>query len=233
MEQSRFHHTSIFSVHLERLHDPAVDSIKDFALYDHPAIEAIKQVAPPICKVVLTRLEPRVRVYSDESLRNTLQCSEDVTECILTETYLYDTRHLGQLMCIGVGRYEHNLLRPFVGDRIDEYYEHPELYDPESLCAQISRDHGLVFLDPRGGVAFRDFGTKKEGSRKGSKNGTWVNGNEPIQGLVIPWRPEDFLGIGGRVWVKKGEETLKEHFFKLRYEYLSPNEPGFIRPASN
>lgn len=233
-EPGRFQHTSIFSTHLSKIHDPAVQSIRDFCLYDHPAIEAIKDSHLPLFKVTLTRLEPRVQVYSDKKLKNTVAQSEDMTECILAEVPLYDTRHLGQLMCVGVGRFPHNLLRPFVGDALDSYYEHPDLFDPSSLCAQISRDHGLVFLDLDGKVSFRDFGTKKKGKRSGSKNGTWINGEDPIQDLVMNWEASDYLGLGGRVWVKGegDEEARKEHFFKLRYEVSDENQ-SWVKPITN
>lgn len=231
MTERRFTHTSFLSSHLPRLHDPNVESIAEFCLYDHPAIEAIKAKQDPYIRVYLTRLEPRVRIFSDSDCRNTLACSEDMTECILTDIPIYDTRHLGQIMCVGVGRFPHNLLRPFIGDEIDSYYEHPDLYDPSAICAQISRDHGLVFLDLDGKVAFRDFGTKKEGKRAGSKNGTWINGEEPIQDLVIRWQQTDYLGLGGRIWVD-GPERHKEHFFKLRYEYVKKPET-WIHPANN
>jgi hypothetical protein len=233
-EPQRFQHTSIFSTHISKIHDPTVHSIRDFCLYDHPALEAIKRNHSPLFKIILTRLEPRICVYSDKNLKNTLEQSKDVTECILAEAPLYDTRHLGQLMCIGVGRFPHNLLRPFVGDQMEPYYEHPDLFDPSSLCAQISRDHGLVFLDLDGKVGFRDFGTKKAGKRSGSKNGTWINGEEPIQDLVILWNPDDYLGLGGRILIKgkNSDDSRKEHLFKLRYEVVNDNQ-SWIKPISN
>ena len=46
----------------------------------------------------------------------------------------------GQLMCLGVGRYVHNMLRPFMGDSVDRYYDAPDGLDPGALCGQISPD---------------------------------------------------------------------------------------------
>lgn len=231
MESRPFRHTSIFSTQVEKLHDPNLKSFPEFCLYDHPAIEAICKSSEPIFKVCLTRLEPSVRVYSDARMTNTVACSEQVSEVILTEIPIYDTKHLGQLMCVGVGRFPHNLLRPFVGDSMHSYYEHPELFDPSALCAQVSRDHGLIFLNTDGRLLFRDFGTKKKGRRSGSKNGTWINGEEPIQDLVINWSHEDFLGVGGRILVETADGPRKEHYFKLRYERCK-NE-SWISPASD
>ena len=67
---------------------------------------------------------------------------------------------------------------------------HPDELDPAAVCGQISRDHGLIFLDENARIFFRDFGTKKEGERKGSKNGTWVNG--------VPEDPGTSLSRGTR-----------------------------------
>lgn len=223
-------YTSIFSTNLTRLHDPNLKSFQDFCLFDHPDLLALRETDRPLFKVYLTRLEPRVRVYSDESFHNEVACSQEVSECILTEIYLYDTRHLEQIMCVGIGRYPHNLLRPFVGDDLVSYYAEPEVQDPDAICAQISRDHGLVFIDENSKLFFRDFGTKKKGQRSGSKNGTWVNGREPIQDYIIPWREGDYLGVGGRVWVQGETELRKEHYFKLRFEKVDPQEP-WIKPV--
>src|SRR5581483_8441454 len=130
-------------------------------------------------------------------------------EPLLSEALLFDASGVGQLMCLGIGRYAHNLLRPFMGDDVDRYYDCPDELDPGALCGQISRDHGLIFLDDKARIYFRDFGTKKEGERKGSKNGTWINGEQKIQDLVIPWKEGDYLGIGGRAWVRRDGELVK------------------------
>jgi hypothetical protein len=233
MATRRFHHTSVFLTQYAALTDPELDSFPDFCLYDHPALEALKGRAEPICRVFLTRLEPRVRVYADAGLKTTIECSDDVSECVLSQALLYDTRPLGQIMCIGLGRFPHNLLRPFIGDDVEAYYHHPELYDPGSVCAQVSRDHALLFLDEQGQLLFRDFGTKKAGQRGGSKNGSWINGAEPIQDSVITWLADDFLGVGGRVTLRdeQGEER-KEHYFKLRYERIEQGAE-WIKPVRN
>jgi len=221
----RLTHTSILAAHLKQLYDPELTSAQDLYLYDHPDVLALKARGQPLYEVFLTRLEPRIQVFADPALKKLRQSSSDLVECVLAGIDLYDTAPFGHLMCIGVGRYPHNMLRPFVGEDMDNYYERPENFDPLAVCAQVSRDHGLVFLDTKGKVFFRDFGTKKLGRRVGSKNGTWVNGVEPIQDLVIPWSNPDYLGIGGRIWVQTPLGLRKEHVFKLRYERRDENGP--------
>jgi hypothetical protein len=48
-----------------------------------------------------------------------------------------------------------------------------------------------------------------------------VNGEKKVQDLVIPWGEGEYLGIGGRAWVRRDGELVKEHVFKLRYEKIA------------
>ena len=226
----RFSDSSIEISNYTRLYDEELTSSAEICLYDHPAIQQVKSEQAPRYRVYMTRLEPKVRVYADAKMTQTVAYSREMAECMIAEAstnaplaegYLFDAAAAGQLMCLGVGRYPHNLLRPFVGDDIDHYYDEPDELDPACICGQISRDHGLVFLDASGAIRYRDFGTKKRGNRNGSKNGTWVNGEHRVQNTVVDWRPGDYLGIGGRVWVRRGGELVKEHVFRLRYEVLA------------
>lgn len=234
------------SIHVSdyaRLFDESLHSSAEICLYDHPALEELRATHSPRFRVYMTRLEPRVRVYADAQMSKTIAYSKDVAECLiaagepplLSQAFLFDATSVGQIMCLGVGRFPHNQLRPFVGENIDRYYENPELLDPACICGQISRDHGLVFMDGDGKVKFRDFGTRKSGSRSGSKNGTWINGECRVQNAVIDWRAGDYLGLGGRVWVQRDGELVKEHVFKLRYEQVDPLQAGLdddlIRPV--
>lgn len=223
----RFSDSSILIQNYSKLFDPDLTSSAEICLYDEPAIQELKDKKPARFRVFMTRLEPRVKVYSDEGLTNTVAVSKDVAENTIAEgdaalelgsAYLFDASGIGRLMCIGVGRYPHNLLRPFIGEDADAYYDSPDAYDPGCVCGQISRDHGLVFLDDKMNIYYRDFGTKKDGQRSGSKNGTWVNGEERLRDIVIRWHEGDYLGIGGRAWVRRDGVLMKEHVFKLRYQ---------------
>jgi len=224
----RFSDSSIDVSNYSRLYDETLTSSAEICLYDDPALQEIKDKQPPRFKVFLTRLEPKIRVYSDEKLTQTVAYSREVAECMIAEgeatavaeAFLFDATDVGQLMCLGVGRYPHNLLRPYVGEDLDRYYDDPDSLDPACICGQISRDHGLVFLDTQGAIKYRDFGTKKSGRRGGSKNGTWINGETRLQNGVVEWSPGDYLGLGGRVWVRRDGDLVKEHVFKLRYEKL-------------
>lgn len=241
MGERRFSDSSIFIKDLGRVYDEALKSSSEICLYDHPAIQELKKSKTARFRVYLTRLEPRITVYRDEKMtdpmavskdlvENTISSSEAGVEPQLSEAFLFDASGVGQLMCLGVGRYAHNLLRPYMGSDVDAYYRAPEDHDPGSLCGQISRDHGLVFLDDEARIYYRDFGTKKDGHRAGSKNGTWINGEERIRDLVIPWHEGDYLGIGGRAWVKRDGVLAKEHVFKLRYERV-PEKPAEKSPS--
>ncbi len=239
MAHRRFSDSSIFVKDLNKVYDEDLRSSAEICLYDHPALQELKKSKSARFRVYLTRLEPRITIFKDEKMTDPLAVSRDLAEntiaqsetgpdaaqrkggepC-LSEALLFDASGVGQLMCLGVGRYAHNMLRPFMGASADSYYDKPDDLDPGALCGQISRDHGLIFLDDQAQIFFRDFGTKKEGARRGSKNGTWVNGTDQIRDLVIPWREGDYLGIGGRAWVRKEGELVKEHVFKIRYERL-------------
>lgn len=236
MASKRFSDSSIDVADYGRLFDETLHSSAEICLYDHPALEQVKQTQTPRVRVFLTRLEPKIRVFSDADMKHQVAVSSEVAECLiaegpdagagaLAEGFLFDATSVGQIMCLGVGRFPHNQLRPYVGDDLDRYYQEPEALDPACICGQISRDHGLVFMSADGTVKFRDFGTKKQGSRAGSKNGTWVNGQTRIQNTVIDWKPDEYLGLGGRVWVRRDGELVKEHVFKLRYERLDPVGP--------
>lgn len=225
----RFTDSSVGISDYSRLYDETLTSSAEICLFDHPALQEIKEKQPPRFRVYMTRLEPKIRVYADEQLTHTVAYSREVAECLIAEGtatvaegFLFDASSVGQVMCLGVGRYPHNLLRPFVGEDVERYYENPDTLDPACICGQISRDHGLVFLGNDGKIKYRDFGTKKEGARSGSKNGTWVNGEERLQNAVCEWRESDYLGLGGRVWVRHEGDLVKEHVFKLRYEKLEP-----------
>lgn len=221
--------SSILLAQVSQLYDQSLTSSSEICLYDDPTLAKLKDRQAPRFRVYMTRLEPRVKVYADAALQQTVAASGDMAEVEITageagasfaEGFLYDASSVGQLMCIGVGRYPHNQLRPFVGDDVEDYYRRPEDYDPACVCGQISRDHGLIFLSPEGRICFRDFGTKKTNGRRGSKNGTWVNGEHQVRNTVIEWREGDYLGLGGRVVVKKDGTRRKEHVFKLRFETL-------------
>jgi hypothetical protein len=233
----RFSDSSILIQSFSKLFDPELTSSAEICLYDEPSIQELKARKPARFRVFMTRLEPRVKIYSDEKLTNTVAVSKDYAENTIAEgdatlelgsAYLFDASGIGRLMCIGVGRYPHNLLRPFIGESADAYYDSPDAFDPDCVCGQISRDHGLVFLDDKANIYYRDFGTKKEGKRRGSKNGTWLNGEEAIRDLVIRWHEGDYLGIGGRAWVRRDGQLVKEHVFKLRYERVP--EPHDTQP---
>jgi hypothetical protein len=226
--QRRLSDSSIDISDYGKLFDETLHSSDEICLYDHPELKKLIDATEPRFRVYLTRLEPRVRVYSDAKLTNTVAYSRDVAECTIAdgspdrvaEAFLFDATAVGQIMCLGVGRYPHNQLRPFVGEDMDAYYENPDVLDPACICGQISRDHGLVFLSDDGKIKFRDFGTKKSGSRDGSKNGSWINGEYRMQNAVFEWPEDTYLGIGGRVWVRREGRLVKEHVFKLRYEKL-------------
>jgi len=241
-EDRRLTDSSIHVSDYARLFDESLHSSAEICLYDHPALEALRESQTPRFRVFMTRLEPRVRVYADAALSKTIAYSRDVAECLIAQgdapkvgqAFLFDATSVGQIMCLGVGRFPHNQLRPFVGEDMDRYYENPEQLDPACICGQISRDHGLVFMDEDGRIKFRDFGTKKGGGRAGSKNGTWINGECCVQNAVIDWREDDFLGLGGRVWVEREGDLVKEHVFKLRYERVEALvglDDDLIRPA--
>jgi hypothetical protein len=211
-----------------KLFDETLHSSDEICLYDDPDLKKLIEEQDPRFRVYLTRLEPRVRVYADAKMTNTVAFSRDVAECTIAdgspdrvaEAFLFDATSVGQIMCLGVGRYPHNQLRPFVGEDIERYYDDPDILDPACICGQISRDHGLVFLSDDGRIKFRDFGTKKRGARAGSKNGSWVDGQHRMQNSVFEWSEDSYLGIGGRVWVRRDGRLIKEHVFKLRYESL-------------
>lgn len=241
----RFSDSSIDLSDYSKLYDESLTSSSEICLWDHPSLADVKRRQPARYRVYLTRLEPKIRVYSDEKMTNTVAFSREVAECMIAEGtavataeagdgahtpvaegFLFDASSVGRLMCLGVGRYPHNLLRPFVGDDVERYYENPDSFDPSSICGQISRDHGLVFLDAQGGIKYRDFGTKKLGSRAGSKNGTWINGERRIHNTVTEWREGDYLGLGGRVWVQREGQLVKEHVFKLRYDRVAEGAAG-------
>jgi hypothetical protein len=242
VDQRRFSDSSIYIKDLKKVYDAETRSSKEICLYDHPAIQELKKGKAARFRVYLTRLEPRITIFKDEKLTDPLLVSGDLAEHTiaqteagpglepkLTEALLFDASAIGQLMCLGVGRFAHNMLRPFMGDDCENYYMNPDELDPAAVCGQISRDHGLIFLDENAKIFFRDFGTKKDGERKGSKNGTWVNGVQKIQDIVIPWNEGDYLGVGGRSWVRRDGELVKEHIFKLRYERVTnegPDKPG-------
>lgn len=220
-----------------RLFDETLSSSAEICLYDDPALQKLKQESTPRYRVFMTRLEPKIKVYSDAALTNTVAYSREVAECeiaegaplAVAEAFLFDASSVGQIMCLGVGRYPHNQLRPYVGEDLDAYYENPDAYDPACICGQISRDHGLVFLSGDGAIKFRDFGTKKQAARAGSKNGTWINGDYRVQNAVFQWREGDYLGLGGRVWVRRNGELIKEHVFKLRFETVKEWDPSVNR----
>lgn len=222
--------SSVLLSHVAQLYDESLTSSAEICLYDDPLLAQLKHSAQPRYRVFMTRLEPKVKVYADAGLQQTVAASREMAECEIgigepgspAEAFIYDATSVGQLMCLGVGRYPHNQLRPYVGDDPDAYYRRPEDFDPACVCGQISRDHGLIFLSPEGRLCFRDFGTKKSGSRQGSKNGTWVNGTSHVRNTVIEWREGDYLGLGGRVWVEREGERVKEHVFKLRFEPYQP-----------
>ncbi len=229
------------SIHVSdygRLFDETLHSSAEICLYDHPALRQIKQDQQPRFRVFMTRLEPRYRLYADAAMTKAVGYSREVAECMIAEgqppqvaeAFLFDATSVGQIMCLGVGRFPHNQLRPYVGEDMDRYYDEPDVLDPACICGQISRDHGLVFMDGEGKVKFRDFGTKKKGSRSGSKNGTWINGEYRVQNQVFDWREGDYLGVGGRVWVRRAGELVKEHVFKLRYERVDDDD-DLIGPA--
>jgi hypothetical protein len=230
VDKRRFGDSSIFIKDLSKVYDETLRSSNEICLYDHPALQELKKSRTARFRVYLTRLEPRIQIYKDESMTEPLAVSRDLAENTiaqgetggaepqLSEGFLFDASGVGQVMCLGVGRYPHNVLRPYMGDDIEGYYREPDRLDPDALCGQISRDHGLVFLDEKAQIYFRDFGTKKEQGRQGSKNGTWVNGSQRIQDVVIPWKEGEYLGLGGRAWVRREGELVKEHVFKLRYE---------------
>lgn len=223
--RKRFSDSSVELSDYSRLYDESLTSSAEICLFDHPALQDLKDKQPPRFRVYMTRLEPKIRVYADEKMTQTVAYSREVAECMIAEGtatvaegFLFDASSIGQVMCLGVGRYPHNLLRPFVGDDVERYYESPDALDPACICGQISRDHGLVFLGSDGRIKYRDFGTKKEGSRHGSKNGTWVNGEQRVQNSVTDWTDGTYLGLGGRVWVRRDGQLVKEHVFKLRYD---------------
>jgi hypothetical protein len=233
VDRKRFSDSSISIADHGRIYDESLSSSAEICLYDHPALAEVKKSQAARYRVYMTRLEPRVRVYDDEKLTNTIAYSREVAECeiadglaTVAECLLFDASSVGQIMCLGVGRFPHNLLRPFVGDDVERYYENPDVLDPGGVCGQISRDHGLVFLDRDGKIRYRDFGTKKVGGRAGSKNGTWIDGAMKIQNAVTDWQPNQYLGLGGRVWVRREGELVKEHVFKLRYDAIQETKSG-------
>jgi len=237
VSRNRLSDSSVDLSNYEKLFDESLTSSAEICLYDDPALQELKKTQVPRYRVFMTRLEPKIRVYSDAKLTNTVAYSREVAECEIAEGhpssvaegFLFDATSVGQIMCLGVGRYPHNQLRPYVGEDLDAYYEHPESLDPACICGQISRDHGLVFLAADGSIKFRDFGTKKHNNRNDSKNGTWINGDYRVQNVVFDWRPEDYLGLGGRIWVRRDGDLVKEHVFKLRYERVEEWDPSLHR----
>lgn len=121
-------------------------------------------------------------------------------ETLLAKSNLYDLAPYGKTHCLGIGRYEENIFKPYIHDK------HPD--------GLVSREHGLVMLlrDNKGKpcVHYHDIGTQ----HKGSTNGTYVNDIFPLHNVVHPWPHNDYMSMGNyRVFENKDVRS-----FRVRYK---------------
>ncbi len=180
---------------------------------DDPEVKEMTEELDPAYRVFITELCPKFKLsIGEEGKDETVMVSDVVTDCIINEINLYDLSSRGKAMYITVGREHDNHLNPLDGypSRVNvRKYKH--IRDRTVI---ISRYHGIVFLDMRGDIFYKD------GMKEGSKNGTWLNGVYNIQNKVIRWEPGVFLGFGSNLDVIKDGMPRTTRCFKLSYERL-------------
>lgn len=136
-------------------------------------------------------------------------------ETLLVRAYLYDLTPYGKTHCLGVGRYEENVFRPYVGMQ-------------KQVDILVSREHGLVMLlRPEGKphVFYHDIGTEK----KGSTNGTFVDDETTLQNIVWPWEQKYCLSLGeGRHITEDGKQ---KYIGRFRLRYTLTGEDNAQRPG--
>lgn len=186
-------HYSYIDLHdARKLEDPTTETILDLLKFADPRVSRFIQANRPFGVLRLLAVIPA-------SAEGASELSHAVREVTLEEVPIYDLSSLGHLMCVGVGRYAQNQLRPRC------------ILEQDSHLS-VSREHGVIYVQ-QGKLMYRDIGT----FRKGSTNGTTVNGKNPFFNSVIDWQPGDYLGIGGminKVWQLGNSEG---NVFRLRF----------------
>ncbi len=180
------------------------ETYMDILLFDEQSVKDIVKNSKPIARVYFSRLDPNYIYFSDKERRNPILFSHQYSEVMLKEHELFDLSSIGRAMCLAVGRYPHNHLRPFM------------LNSEENLDPFISREHGLIFLNENLQVCYHDIGTFK----KGSTNGTKQNDLSLVKNNIIYWSPKDYFGLGRSMNIIRGYDRVIESKYKLRFEYL-------------
>lgn len=198
------HVTAITICNIAKLTEPR-NTYMDLLLFDEKEVQNRVKDAKPYASVTLTRLDPKVEYFADKKHTQSLVHLFDYVETVLVRKYLYDLSDIGRAMCLAIGRYPHNHLRPFMAN------------SDETLDPFVSREHGLIFLNENCEVCYHDIGTFK----KGSTNGTKQNDTSLVKDEIIHWQPQDYFGLGQTLNLIRCNERIFESKYKLRFEYLN------------
>lgn len=195
--------TSITLRDIPKLKEPR-QTYLDLLLFDEKEVAEKIANSAPVARVFFTRLEPRLKFFTDPGQATPDIESPEFAEIMVEEKYLYDLGDIGRAMCITVGRYSHNHFRPFFQKNVAEM-------DPF-----VSREHGLIFLNEKLHVCYHDIGTFK----KGSTNGTKLNDISVVKNEILCWENGDYFGLGECLNIFKTNTRVTESKFKLKYQKL-------------
>jgi pSer/pThr/pTyr-binding forkhead associated (FHA) protein len=179
-------------------------SYLDILLFDEKEVQEKIKDAEPVARVFITRLEPSQRFFDNETRIIPVLESVNYTEVVIKEKLVYDLWDLERAMCVTMGRFSHNNLRPFLND------------DAIDMDPFVSREHGLIFLNEKRRLCYHDIGTFK----KGSTNGTKLNDISVVKNEITRWEEDEYFGLGETLNVFKEGARITESKFKLRYELL-------------
>ncbi|NUM35100.1 MAG: FHA domain-containing protein [Candidatus Brocadiae bacterium] len=197
------HLTAITFKDIAKLTQPR-NTYLDILLFDEQQVKEKISNSKPIVKVVLTRMEPRQKYFLDSRRFMPVLESLHYTEWIVIEKFLYDLSDIGRAMCLAVGRFNHNHLRPFLSE------------DQGDMDPFVSREHGLIFVNEKRQICYHDIGTFK----KGSTNGTKLNDLSLVKNEIITWNAHEYFGLGESLNIVKTKERVMESKFKLRFQEI-------------
>ena len=175
-----------------KLEDPRTETILDLLKDSDPRVAGFISKSRPLGMIRLVAVIPEATF----GIQNADPMWREVT---IDEVPIYDLSPIERLICIGVGRYAENHLRPRCPLGQDSHMG-------------VSREHGVAYVKD-GILTYRDIGT----FRKGSTNGTTVNGGETFFNSVIPWQAGDYLGIGAMVSKVWGLRGIEGNVYRLRF----------------
>jgi len=184
--------------------------------------------ARPYARVCLLRIQPRGKGDFLDGVSRPLPGKPNRVERLIAEQPIYDLSSLGKAMCLAVGRNSDCPFKPVV-DLSNRFFSQPHpvgLGYTDELDTTVSREHAWIVYEGAGSMLFCVVGTPEAAG-----NGALIEDEERVTARTVPWKKEQFIGIGQVCKNTPDPSPPYISIFRMRYVLQEAQRAAETLPA--